>query len=218
MKNRIVSIILLIGVFLSAFVFVNSYNRNFRYPGNNEGYEPIQPISYSHRLHAGELGIACLHCHAGAERSRHAGIPSMNICMNCHQYVTAPLLEVKAEDDRATEENRKPRVIVSPELRKIYDAVGLDEQLKSDPHRPSRSVEWIRVHKVPDFVYFDHRAHVTVGVECQTCHGAVETMERVRQVSDLSMGWCVNCHRDANRDGVKGKKVKASTDCTACHY
>jgi len=218
MKSRIVTITLVIGLFLSAFVLLSSYDRNVRFPGNHEGYEPIQPISYSHRLHAGELGIACLHCHSGAEKSRHAGIPSMNVCMNCHKYVTAPFLEIKAEDDLAMKENRKPRMIVSPEIRKIYDAMGLNDEVKPEPARTPKSVEWVKVHTVPDFVYFDHRAHVSVGVECQTCHGAVETMERVRQVSDLSMGWCVNCHRDANRNGVKGKKTKASIDCSACHY
>lgn len=218
MKSRIATIVLSTGLFLSILVFASSYERNFRYPGNHEGYEPIQPINYSHRLHAGELGIACLHCHSGAEKSRNAGIPSVNVCMNCHRFVTAPILDVKAEDDLASKENRKPRPIVSSEIRKIYDAMGLDDELRPDPMKSAMPVEWVKVHSLPDFVYFDHRAHVGAGVECQTCHGAIETMERVRQVSDLSMGWCVNCHREANTIGIKGKKKRASTDCVACHY
>jgi hypothetical protein len=82
----------------------------------------------------------------------------------------------------------------------------------------AKAIPWVRVHNLPDFAYFDHRAHVVAGVACQKCHGPVETMERVRQVESLSMGWCVNCHRDANLHGVAGKKVNASLDCAACHY
>jgi len=125
---------------------------------------------------------------------------------------------VRAEDEAAAKENRKPRRIVSAELKKLYDALGLDEELKPDPSKPQTPIAWVKVHSIPDYAYFDHRAHVNANVECQTCHGQIQTMERVRQVSDLSMGWCVNCHRDANTSGVKGKKVNAPLDCVACHY
>jgi hypothetical protein len=191
---------------------------SFRLPGNQQGYEPVQPIAYSHRLHAGELQIPCLYCHFGAEKSRHAGIPAAGICMNCHRFVTAPLGELRAEDALASKEKRTPRLIVSPELRKLYDALALNEKREPDPSRRPRPIAWIRVHRLPDFVYFDHRAHVNAGVACQQCHGPVETMERVRQVSDLSMGWCVNCHRQANERGINGRQVHASTDCVACHF
>jgi cytochrome c peroxidase len=96
--------------------------------------------------------------------------------------------------------------------------LGLASDGKRDPARRAAPIAWTRVHNLPDFVYFDHRAHVNGGVSCQTCHGPVETMERLRQVSDLSMGWCVNCHRDANRSGIEGKRVNASTDCVTCHF
>lgn len=218
MNGRVLTIFLSIALVLSLIVFLGSYTKTFRLPGNHEGYEPVQPVAFSHRLHAGELGISCLHCHSGAETSRNAGIPSVGTCMNCHKFVTAPFVVVKSEDDIAAKEQRAPRRIVSQEIRKIYSAVGLDEELRPDPTRTSRSIEWMKVHTLPDFVYFNHSAHVNAGVDCQTCHGQVETMERVRQVSDLSMGMCVNCHRDANLKGIKGKKVAASTDCTACHY
>jgi hypothetical protein len=218
MNSRVLTIFLSIALVLSVIVFLGSYTNTFRLPGNHEGYEPVQPIAFSHRLHAGELGISCMHCHSGAEVSRNAGIPSVNTCMNCHKFVTAPFVDVKAEDDLAVKENRAPRRIISTEIRKIYDAIGLDEDLRPDPVRNSRPIEWVKVHNVPDFVYFNHSVHVNAGVDCQSCHGQVETMERVRQVSDLSMGMCVNCHRDANLKGIKGKTVAASTDCVACHY
>lgn len=218
MNSRILTIYLSIGLTFSVIVFLGSYTGTYRLPGNNEGYEPVQPIAYSHRLHAGELGIACQHCHTGADKGRMAAVPSANICMNCHRYVTAPILDVKAEDELASKENRKPRRLVTQEIKKIYDGLGLDDQLKPASQKHPEPIQWIRVHTLPDFVYFNHSAHVNAGVLCQTCHGAVETMERVRQVSDLSMGWCVNCHRDVNANGVNGKRVAASTDCSACHY
>jgi len=130
----------------------------------------------------------------------------------------APINVVRAEDEAATRENRKPRRIISPELRKLYDALGLNEELRPDSTMAQSDIEWVRIHTLPDFASFDHRAHVGAGVDCQTCHGEVQTMERVRQVSTLSMGWCVNCHRDANAGGIKGKKVDAPLDCIACHY
>lgn len=206
-------------------------------PGNQQGYEPVQPIAYSHRLHAGELGIGCEYCHSGASRSRHAGIPAAQTCMNCHKFVTAPFGAIRAEDELAKKEGRAPRRIVSPEIQKIYDALALNEKLERDPARQPRPIAWNKVHNLADFVYFDHRPHVNAGVACQTCHGPVETMERVRQISSLSMGTCVNCHRDVNRAGLDGKgnltsaaapaargdkpathQVNASIDCATCHY
>lgn len=210
--------VLIIAIAVVVPLMVDALARNYRLAGDNSGYEPVQPIAYSHRLHAGELGIDCQHCHSGAETSRMAGIPSANTCMNCHTFVTAPINVVRAEDEAATRENRKPRRIISPELRKLYDALGLNEELRPDSTIAQSDIEWVRIHTLPDFASFDHRAHVGAGVDCQTCHGEVQTMERVRQVSTLSMGWCVNCHRDANAGGIKGKKVDAPLDCIACHY
>jgi hypothetical protein len=192
----------------------------WRLPGDNRGYEPVQPIAYSHRLHAGDMKIACLYCHSAAERSRYAGIPAVSVCMNCHRIVTAPLSVMEQEKAASEKAGRKPQRVVSPELRKLYDAFGLDDRLfpLQGHGRTARPVSWVRVHTLPDFVRFDHSPHVIAGVACQTCHGPVETMERVRQVAPLTMGWCVNCHRDANEQGVAGRRVNASLDCTACHY
>lgn len=179
-----------------------------RLPGNHQGFEPVQPIAFSHRLHAGELAVECLYCHSGAERSRHAGIPAANVCLNCHKSVKAPWAQVQAEASAAKADNREPKAIVSPELEKLFTAVE-----KNQP------VVWTRVHQLPDFVAFDHRPHVNGGVACEACHGPVRTMERVRQFSDLSMGWCLDCHRGgatAKAAGVTGPG--ASTDCAVCHY
>lgn len=217
MNNRIVSVILAIGLLFSLILFAGKFG-SARLPGNQQGYEPAQPIAYSHRLHAGELKIDCLYCHSNAMRSRHAGIPSGNVCLNCHVKVRASFGAVRQEDESAAKENRKPNVLTSTELQKLYFAMGVGGQGEINPETISRSISWNRVHSLPDFVYFDHRAHVTVGVACQTCHGPVETMERMRQFSSLRMGWCVNCHREANQTGIQGRRVNASIDCATCHY
>ncbi|MCC6421569.1 MAG: hypothetical protein IT429_25400 [Gemmataceae bacterium] len=217
MKSRVVTIVLLVGVAFSGLALAGRLS-GYRLPGNQQGYEPNQPIAFSHRLHAGELQISCQYCHGGSEKSRHAGIPAANVCMNCHKSVTATMEAVRAEDKHAKHEHRQPKPVVSPELKKLYDALALDDKLQPIPGKSPRSIEWVKVHNLPDHASFDHRAHVAAGVACQKCHGPVETMERVRQVESLSMGWCVNCHREANITGVAGKKVRASTDCSTCHY
>lgn len=217
MTTRLVTIFLMTALGLTSTLLV-ARARTVNLPGNHQGYEPVQPIAYSHRLHAGDLQIPCLYCHAAAERSRFAGVPSPAVCMNCHRFITAPIGVVRAEEARAADEGGAPRPPVSPELRKLYDALGLGPDLTPDPDTRSRSIAWTRVHNLPDFVYFDHRPHVAAGVACQQCHGPIETMERVRQESDLSMGWCVNCHRDASRPGVPGRATPASIDCSTCHF
>jgi respiratory nitrate reductase gamma subunit len=216
-RSYLTTIVLLVGLTFSLLALVPRLHGT-HFPGNDQGYEPVQPIAFSHRLHAGEMQISCLYCHHEAEKSRHAGIPAASVCMNCHYLVTAPLRNVRAEFDLARQEKRPPRTVVSPELQKLFTALGLDDKLKPDPAKPSRPIRWVKVHNLPAYVRFDHRAHVSAGVDCQHCHGAVETMERVRQVKNLSMGWCVQCHRDATENGVAGKHVRASNDCTTCHH
>jgi len=216
MNRPIILVVLLVAMGFGLWAAVAPLSA-VRLPGNNQFYEPQQPIAYSHRLHAGELGINCLYCHGAAEHSRRAGVPAASTCMNCHKYVTSTLSAKRAEDELSQKENRSPRRIVSAELAKLYDAMGLDEQMKPDPKRKQHPIEWTRIHHLPSFVSFDHSRHVNAGVTCQTCHGPIETMERVRQIPDLTMGWCVNCHRDVNTTGVNGKPVQASTDCISCH-
>ena len=203
---RIRTITLACGLVL-VLISLGSRLTTLRVPGNHQGYSPDQPIAYSHRLHAGELGIDCTYCHTGAEKGRHAGIPAAGICMNCHRIVTAPRVDVLAEAEQAKTDERKVRPVISPEIRKLYTALGLDDERKPDPNRQTEPIEWVAVHKLPDFVAFDHRSHVAADVACQTCHGPVESMERMRQHSTLLMGWCVNCHRER----------QATLDCGACH-
>jgi hypothetical protein len=211
------TIVLAVGLGFSLFLLLFS-GPPIHLPGNQQEYEPLQPIRYSHRLHAGELSIPCLYCHFGAERSRNAGIPPASICMNCHKFVTAKVADVRAEEETATKEGRPARQIISPEIQKLYDAVGFSPARPAETAKAQTPIVWTRVHNLPSFVQFDHRPHINSGVACQSCHGPVETMERVKQVSDLGMGWCVNCHRESTRNGVDGRPVKATLDCVACHY
>ncbi|RZV69278.1 MAG: c-type cytochrome [Flavobacteriaceae bacterium] len=160
--------------------------------GVDQGYQPIQPIHYSHKIHAGDNQIDCKYCHSSARVSKHSGIPSLNICMNCHKSIG----EVAPET--ATAEYSKE--FYDGEIQKLYQAVGWNEAEQKYTGETS-AVKWIRIHNLPDFAYFNHSQHVTVaGVECQTCHGPIEEMEIVYQHAPLTMGWCINCHRETNVD------------------
>jgi hypothetical protein len=217
MARRFVTIALMAGLLAAIPILVVRLG-SYPLPGNQQGYEPEQPIAFSHKQHAGELQISCLYCHFGAETSRHAGIPPASTCMTCHRFVTASKKDVVPEVLQARKEKRAPRPVVSPELQKLYDALALDDKLEPDPHKTAQPIAWVKVHNLPAYACFDHRAHVKGGVTCQSCHGPVETMDRLRQVEDLSMGWCVNCHRKNQRDGVDEKAKRPSTDCAVCHH
>lgn len=217
MNSRLLSIVLIVGLTFNGMVLVPQLWNN-PLPGDQKGYEPTQPIAFSHRLHAGELGVSCLYCHSGAESSRHAGIPASSTCMNCHRFVTAPYGALLAESEEASKAGRPPRHVVSPQLQKLYDALALNESLQPDPEKQPRPIAWTKIHNLPAFTYFNHQAHVQVGIDCQQCHGLVTHMERIRQEEDLSMGWCVNCHREADHTEIAGKPVDASLDCSTCHY
>jgi hypothetical protein len=138
--------------------------------------------------------------------------------MTCHRFVTASQKDMLPEILEARKTKRAPQPVISPELQKLYDALALDSKLEPDPTKTPRPIAWVKVHNLPAYTCFDHRSHTRAGVACQSCHGPVETMERVRQVSDLSMGWCINCHREAGQNGVDGKAVRPSTDCATCHH
>jgi hypothetical protein len=215
--HRLLRILLLVGLAASV-LFLVSRLQGFYWPGNQQDYAPVQPIAFSHQQHCGKLQISCLYCHSGADYSKHAGIPAASLCMNCHALVTAPRDEVVKEIQQAQLSGRPARPVVSPELQKLYDHLALDDKLQPDPARKASPIAWVKVHNLPSFSCFDHRPHVHAGVDCRHCHGPVETMEQVRQVADLSMGWCVKCHRETAETGVAGKKVQPSTDCSACHY
>src|SRR5687768_8865671 len=145
--------------------------------GYNDGYRPKQPIPFSHKIHATDNKVPCLYCHSAAEKSIHATVPALNVCMNCHLTVAT----------------------ASPWIKQLQSA-----------YENNQSIEWKKVHMLPDFVRFNHKRHVKKGVTCQTCHGPVENMEVVHQQEDLSMGWCVNCHRK--------QEPPVSINCSTCHY
>jgi hypothetical protein len=207
--------ILLLAGLAASLLLLTAALCGYHLPGNQQGYAPVQPIAFSHRMHAGDLQITCLYCHSGAERSPHAGIAAASTCMNCHRFVTASTEVVRTESDQARQEGRPPRRIISAEMQKLYDALGLDDQLQPDPRKPQQPIAWVQVHNLPAYTRFDHRAHLNGGVECASCHGPVETMERVKQVTDLSMGWCVKCHREQIE---LAHKPSTLTDCATCHH
>jgi hypothetical protein len=164
---------------------------------SNQGYAPSQPIPFSHKLHAGDNKIACLYCHSGAEKSRHATVPALNVCMNCHSVVKTD----------------------SPWIQKVQAA-----------YKEGKPIEWVRVHELPDYVYFPHKRHVAKGVSCETCHGDVKTMEKVYQAKALTMGWCMECHRGQTTPknvvaNVLGRPLApgeaphpvADVNCSTCH-
>ena len=169
--------------------------------GVNEGYMPLQPIAFSHKIHSGENKIECQYCHSSAKHSKHSGIPSVNVCMNCHMNIAEVAEGTKVEWDGVT----YGKAELDKEIAKIYEASGWDpETLEySGEEKP---IKWIRIHNLPDFVYFNHSQHVKVGgLECQKCHGPVEEYDEMRQFSSLTMGWCINCHRETNVD-LKGNE------------
>lgn len=141
----------------------------------------------------------------------------MQTCLNCHRFVTSSQNDQMLEEALAIKENREMNRVVSPEIRKIYNSAGFNQEIKPDSSLVPAPVKWIRVHTLPDFVYFDHSRHVNRGIDCGVCHGPVETMERIRQTTDLSMGFCVNCHRQENAKSTDANRT-ASIDCDACHF
>lgn len=152
--------------------------------GVQQGYQPEQPIAFSHKIHAGENGIDCNYCHSGARHSKTSGVPSANVCMNCHTYINSGTTT-------GTEE-----------IAKIYDAIGFDPETRTYiEDYEQKPIEWVRIHNLPDLAYYNHSQHVNVaGLECQTCHGPVEEMDVVEQHAPLTMGWCVDCHRETKVD------------------
>lgn len=206
--------------------------------GRQQGYQPDQPIYFVHKVHAGVNQISCLYCHGGAQDSKHATIPAVNVCMNCHMSVKEYTGEPILRDDGTT-------VNANDEIKKLYSYAGWNPDTKKYD-KPGKPIEWVQIHNLPDFVYFNHSQHVKVGqVACQTCHGEIQNMVQVKQFASLSMGWCVNCHRSTNvqfnddkGDGnkfysiyekfhqdIKNKKYDSvtvqmigGTECGKCHY
>ncbi len=211
----------LAGFVLLCFLGVSTYD-GAKAINRQEGYMPDQPIAFSHAIHAGANKIDCRYCHVGAEKGKSAVIPSMNVCMNCHY-------DVKEGAQYGT-----------TEIAKIYKSVGFNPENNTYSGN-EEPVEWVRIHNLADHVYFNHAQHTVVGgIECQTCHGPVETMDVLYQYESLSMGWCINCHRETevnfasnafygdyeklHQDLASGKldAIHVSdiggTECQKCHY
>ncbi len=216
--------------------------------GRQRDYKPVQPIFYSHKVHAGTNQISCLYCHGGAQDSKQASIPSVNVCMNCHKSIK----EYKGEEIKREDGSL---VNGTAEIQKLYAYAGWDVEKKE--YNPDNNkdgipdgahpIEWIKIHNLPDHVYFNHSQHIKVGKQqCQTCHGNIQEMPEVYQFADLSMGWCINCHRETkvdfyNKDDSTGNKFYSiyekfhtdiknhkmdsvtvekigGTECQKCHY
>ncbi|OON69203.1 cytochrome C [Hymenobacter sp. CRA2] len=196
------------GVVGTLFVLVVLYEsiQGIMAVGLTQGYQPAQPIAFSHKLHAGEHQINCAYCHTSVYKSKSANIPSANICMNCHSQIKT----------------------TSPEIKKIYRAI-----------QRQQPIQWVRIHNLPDLAYFNHSQHTQVGgIECQTCHGPIQNMDVVYQYSALTMGWCINCHREtplntkgngyydnlvklhdeANASAPFTVSSNGGTECSKCHY
>lgn len=190
-----------------------------------QGYEPEQPIMFSHKLHAGTNGIDCNYCHTSASYSKSAGIPSPNLCMNCHTYI-----------QEGPEYGKE-------EIGKIYAALDFDPVTKT--YGPNQTpIKWVKVHNLPDHVYFNHSQHVAIGkIACEKCHGPVETYTVGKQYAELTMGWCINCHRETKvqmadngyydeihdrlpdelkkqylEDGTITVSELGGIECSKCHY
>ncbi|MEN9685465.1 MAG: hypothetical protein RLZZ28_1251 [Bacteroidota bacterium] len=204
--------------------------------GRSKDYQPVQPIFYSHKVHAGVNQVNCQYCHIGVAQGKQATIPSVNICMNCHLAIN----EYKGEK-LYTEEGTE--VNGTEQIQKLYKYAGYVDGQPWDASK-AKPIEWARIHNLPDHVYFNHSQHVKAGkVQCQTCHGEIQKMDEVKQFTDLSMGWCINCHRETKVqfkdngfysiyekyhqdlkngkiDSTKGITVEkiGGTECQKCHY
>ncbi len=161
-SNSLIPVLLVVGGVAPIYVaFLVAYG--FSPKSLDVGYQPVQPVAFSHAMHAGQLGLDCRYCHSTVDRASFAAVPATQVCMNCHTQI------------------RKD----SPKLAEVRSS-----------YETGSAIPWVEVHKLPDYAYFDHSAHVNRGVSCVECHGRIDTMERVTRVKELSMGWCLNCHRD----------------------
>lgn len=215
-KRTLLALIIVVVLMLSKWAWDGLFGI-----GVYEGYKPEQPIKFSHKIHAGDNAINCQYCHSTVEKSRHATIPSPNVCMNCHKGISEGPNYGKTE------------------IAKIYDGIGWNpETQKYD--KPAKGIRWIKVHNLPDFVYFSHQQHVKVGkLDCNNCHGEVKEMTVAQQVQPLTMGWCIDCHRKTEVAGMKdnpyyeslhkklaekykGQKITVDKiggiECGKCHY
>lgn len=233
---------LMIGV-LSILAFYGIWNW-LMWIGVYKGYQPEQPIYFSHKIHAGENKINCQLCHSSAKYGKVSEVPSVNVCMNCHKGIP----EYKGKYI----EEGKDRAFYTAEIKKIYEAAGWDEASQTYTGK-TKPIEWVRIHNMPDFVYFNHAQHVVAGeqtiikakkvdVVCKACHGQVQEMDKLQMANNFTMGWCIDCHRTTEVDMTNnynkeyyqklhdklkkqyGGDIKMTVDaiggleCGKCHY
>ncbi len=239
MRNKLVIAIVAILVFVFAGYWMVNGAIGL---GRQQNYQPLQPIFYSHKVHAGINQINCLYCHAGAEKSRQAMIPSPNICMNCHKQINS----YTGETDHPLVTAEGKHIDGTAQIQELYKYAGWNPETKqyirdAKGNIKATPIQWVKIHNLPDHVYFNHSQHVKVGqVQCQRCHGPIQEMDEVYQFAPLSMGWCINCHRQtqvqfANNDYYSifekyhqelktGKRTGVTvediggTECQKCHY
>jgi len=195
-KNKVYIALFSIVLFIVGGYYTASALIDF---GRQKHYEPVQPIFYSHKVHAGINQINCLYCHGAAMDSKHAAIPSVNVCMNCHKAINA---YTKGPELTRTDGTK---VDGTREIEKLYSYAGFDPKNAGawDPSK-AKPITWTKIHNLPDHVYFNHSQHIKAGkVQCQSCHGEITNMDEVYQFSELSMGWCINCHRNTKVDFYK---------------
>ena len=186
---------------------------------SSQNFAPVQPIAFPHPVHVQTLGLNCLYCHYTANKSPDPGLPAVGTCLGCHKTTPGGV-----GPNRPAIDGTPART--STEIKKLLDEYA-------DPSgQPKKAIEWVRIHKLPEYVHFPHMRHVNAGVACQSCHGQVQTMARVYQFASLNMGWCVNCHvngykpADAvlntggqpTQQDLAAPPKKARYDCAACHY
>ena len=238
LKNKLViAIIAILAFIMAGYWLVNGAVNE----GRMQNYQPLQPIYYSHKVHAGINQINCLYCHAGAEKSKHAMIPSTNICMNCHKQIN----EYTGEKDHELVTAEGNKVNGTDQIKMLYRYAGWDPATKKyildkNGNIDAKPIQWVKIHNLPDHVYFNHSQHVKVGkIQCQRCHGQIQEMDEVFQAAPLTMGWCINCHRQTQvqfdndyysifakyREELKsGKRTGVTveelggTECQKCHY
>ncbi len=210
--------------------------------GRQQNYMPKQPIFYSHKVHVGINQMNCMYCHSASEKSRHAMIPSTNVCMNCHKQIN----EYTGAAQHPLQDHEGKAVNGTAEIQKLYQYAGWDPAKKDYIRDAAGNIKattppWVKIHNLPDHVYFSHAQHVAVGkIACQRCHGPIQEMDEVYQFASLSMGWCINCHRQTQvqfadngyysiyekyhaelkagqRTGVTVEDI-GGIECQKCHY
>ncbi len=186
---------------ISAIGIILIFNFYFTDAHLSVGYQPDQPIPFSHRLHAGELGIDCRYCHVNVEKSPHASVPPSDVCMNCHSQLKKDSPQLKPLFDLYQQYLSKEVIVAGKKETPVVEKVENEHYQHPLP--------WVRIHNIPDYAYFDHSAHINANVGCVECHGRIDQMIKVKQEKPLTMFWCLDCHRNY-QDHVRPNHVSVT--------